>query len=190
MADYFSRDPLKNRLGIDDPDVFRAAESRIVSEKIADILDEPVPDIFDFGLLKQIHKTLFEDIYDFAGKTRAVDIAKPGSPVPFAHFRYIESEAERIFVALREGGYLRGRDTEAFVHAIAELSADLNALHPFREGNGRSIRLFLALLATSAGYLLDYSAVPAVELIAADREAFEGDMTRLVAVYQQAISVS
>ncbi len=70
---------------------------------------------------------------------------------------------------------------------IANLSAELNALHPFCEGNGRTIRLFLILLADHAGYLLDYSQVSSKELIEADTSAFEGDLKPLLAMYEKVV---
>lgn len=68
---------------------------------------------------------------------------------------------------------------------IASLSAELNALHPFREGNGRTLRLFLILLTDHAGFLLDYSQASLKELIEADRLAFEGDSKPLLAMYEK-----
>jgi cell filamentation protein len=158
-----------------------------VANKTVNLFKEPAPKDFDFNYLKHIHKVLFEDIYDFAGHIRTVDIAKPDSTVPFAHTEYIESEAERIFSELENKQYLNNLDRDSFIYAIVDLSSALNALHPFREGNGRTIRLFLILLADCAGYLLDYSQVTTEELISADKIAFEGNISPLVSVYQKVV---
>jgi cell filamentation protein len=186
MSDYFVNDDdvLENKLGISDPQKFKAAEQDIVVKKTARLLDE-APTIFNFEYLKHIHKVLFEDIYSFAGQIRMVDIAKPEANAPFAHAKFIESESERIFSDLKNKNYLVGIDKQLFVREIANISAELNALHPFREGNGRTIRLFLILLADHAGYLLDYSQVSAKELINADKLAFEGNSGSLYAVYKK-----
>lgn len=69
--------------------------------------------------------------------------------------------------------YLFGLDKDKFVKEITNLSVELNALHTFRDGNGRTIRLFLILLTDHAGYLLDYSQVLAEEITTADKLAFE-----------------
>jgi Protein involved in cell division len=186
MSDYFvdGDDILKNKLGIFDSQQFRVAEQDITAKKTACLLDE-APTIFDFEYLRHIHKVLFENIYSFAGQIRTVDIAKPEAKVPFAHAKFIESGSERIFSDLQNKNYLVGIDKQLFVREIANISADLNALHPFREGNGRTIRLFLILLADHAGYLLDYSQVSAKELINADKLAFEGNSGSLYAMYKK-----
>jgi cell filamentation protein len=188
MADYFADDnPLKNKLGISDPRSLHETEETSVANKTAELFQETPPNDFDLIYVKHIHKVLFEDIYDFAGHIRTVDITKPDSAVPFAHVEYIESEAGRIFGELKSKNYLVGLNREDFIQAVSELSADLNALHPFREGNGRTIRLFLILLADQAGYLLNYGQVSTDELIKADKLAFEGDIDPLIAVYQKVV---
>ncbi len=173
MADYFAdNNPLKNKLGISDPRLLHEAEETIVVNKTTNLFIETPPKDFDLNYLKHIHKVLFEDIYDFAGHIRTVDITKSDSAVPFAHAEYIESEARHIFSELKNKNYLNNLDQDSFIHTIADLSAVLNALHPFREGNGRTIRLFLILLADHAGYLLNYGQVSSEELIGADKNGF------------------
>lgn len=186
MSDYFvdGDDVLENKLGISDQDGLMHAEQEITAKKSAMLLSES-PEVFDLNYLKHIHKLLFEDIYDFAGQIRTVDIAKPGASAPFAYAKYIEAEAERMFLSINDKNYLINMDKQTFVHEIADLSAELNALHPFREGNGRTIRLFLILLADHAGYLLDYSQVSAEELINADKIAFEGNSDSLYEMYNK-----
>lgn len=186
MSDYFvdGDNVLENKLGISDPHKFMLTEQEITAKKSALLLSES-SDVFDFNYLKHIHKLLFEDIYNFAGQIRTVDIAKPGASVPFAHAEYIETEAERIFSTLNDKKYLINMDKPIFVREITDLSAELNALHPFREGNGRTIRLFLILLADYAGYLLDYSQVSAEELINDDKVAFEGNDNLLYEMYNK-----
>jgi len=186
MADYFvdGDDVLENKLGIVDPHKFRTAEQDITTKKTAILLNE-TPTVLDFEYLKHIHKMLFENIYSFAGQIRMVDIAKPEAKAPFAHAKFIEPESEQIFTDLKNKNYLISMDKQSFAREIADLSAELNALHPFREGNGRTIRLFLILLADRAGYLLDYSQVSAEDIINADKLAFEGDGDSLYTVYKK-----
>lgn len=186
MADYFvdGDDVLENKFGITDQQELKEAEQDIVTKKTATLMSEATT-VFDFKFLLHIHKVLFEDIYSFAGKIRTVDIAKPEANAPFAYAKYIESEAERIFSELKSKVYLVSLDKQVFVQEMANLAAALNALHPFREGNGRAIRLFLMLLADHAGYLLDYSQVSSKVIIEADRFAFEGDSKPLIAMYER-----
>jgi len=186
VADYFADgdDVLENKLGITDQQKLKEVEQDIVANKTACLLGE-ASTIFDLDFLLHVHEVLFEDIYSFAGKIRTVDIAKPEASVPFAYAKFIQSETERIFSELTPKKYLVGLDKRAFIQEIANLAAELNALHPFREGNGRAIRMFLILLADHAGFLLDYSQASSKELIEADKLAFEGDSRLLLDMYEK-----
>jgi cell filamentation protein len=190
MADYFvdGDEVLENKLGIVDPNDLKEAEQEIVANKSADILSE-TPKSFGLDYLLHIHKVLFDDIYDFAGKIRTVDIAKPDASAPFAYTQFLDAESSRIFDELTNKNYLNGLDIKEFIYEITNLAAQLNALHPFRDGNGRAIRLFLIMLADYAGYLLDYSRVSADEIISADKLAFEGHVKSLYSVYTKVVYI-
>lgn len=156
MADYFVEigDILENKLGISDPKKLREAEEDAFSDAATDILEEDFSGVeFDFEFLQHLHNSLFGKVYPFAGQVRTVNIAKTDSSIPFCMADFIASEADRIFTDLRSKNYLQGIPTEQFVDTIAELAVKLNALHPFREGNGRTIRLYLQLLAHRANYV-------------------------------------
>ncbi len=189
MADYLIDDDgvLKNKLGITDPNDFKEAEQEIVTNKTAEILNE-AQQTFDLDYLLHIHRVLFEDIYDFAGNIRTVDIAKPDASTPFCYVQFLEAESRRVFDKLANRSYLINLDIKDFIKEIVILAVQLNALHPFREGNGRVIRLFLIMLTNYAGYLLDYSQVSADELINADKRAFESDDKLLLLVYGKAVT--
>lgn len=186
MADYFvdGEDVLENKLGITDARELKAAEQDIVTNNTVSLLNAAVT-TFDFAFLLHVHRVLFHNIYDFAGQVRTVDIAKPDAKAPFAYAQLIGAESMRIFNNLSGANYFVELNKRDFVKKITLLAAELNALHPFREGNGRSIRLFLILLADHAGYLLDYSLVSSEELISADKLAFEGNMEPLFAMYKK-----
>jgi len=186
MTDYFvdSGSVLENKLGIKDQKKLQEIEQDIVTKKTATLLNK-AETVFDFNFLLYIHKTIFEDIYDFAGKVRTVDIAKHEASTPFAYAKFINAEAKRIFDELKSKEYLTNLTTQLFIQEIANISAELNALHPFRDGNGRTIRLFLILLADSAGYLIDYSRTSSKEIINADKLAFEGNPRPLLALYKK-----
>lgn len=189
MSDYFTDDIIENKLGIADVHALKGIEEQIVADKTSVLLNEGVQGIPDVEFLKHVHKVLFEDLYDFAGTFRTVDITKPDSKVPFAYARFLDSESARIFSGLAEKEYLVGLDKKEFANNVAHLSAELNALHPFRDGNGRAIRLFLILLADAADHLIDYSQVSAKDIIQADKAAFEGDDTILLELYAKAVLV-
>lgn len=189
-AGYFVEcgDVLTNKLGITDPAKLQEREYQITAAKTADILNEDPPSILDFNYLLSLHGALFDDIYDFAGKIRTANIAKPDSPVPFAYADYIEPYADQIFSELESRRYLTGLEKPDFVTGLAWLSSELNALHPFREGNGRTIRLFLNRLCLNAGYLVDFNLASREEILSADCAAFAGDLTPLTNLYAKIIS--
>ena len=190
MADYFVKggDVLENKLGITDPEQLREAEEDAFSDTAADILNEDLSGaILDFNFFKQLHGRLFGKVYPFAGQIRTVNITKQDSSIPFCYADFIEPEANRIFQDLEVKNYLKNETKAEFVNNIAELAMDLNALHPFREGNGRTIRFYLQLLANNAGYLLDYNEVGREEIIEADKQAFLGNDKLIKEMYNKIV---
>ena len=190
MADYFVEGGgvLENKLGLTDPEQLRQAEENAVADITDDIYDQDFSATeLDFDFLKFLHARLFGAVYPFAGQVRTVNITKPDSNIPFCMADFIAPEAERIFGELKASHYLNGLSKQQFSGSIAMLAAELNALHPFREGNGRTIRLYLQLLARNAGYLVDYAAVPHEAIIAADKQAFLGSDAKIKELYQKIV---
>lgn len=180
-------DAMPNKLGISDAQELENIEYDITARNTQKVLQQPCPKVFDFNLLLDLHRQLFEDIYDFAGKIRTVNISKPDSPVPFCYVDFISSEANRIFGELAQDHYLVGLSHHDFVEKLAYYASELNALHPFREGNGRTTRLFLLLMAKNAGYLIDYSLASRRAILYADTTAFAGDLALLRDLYRQIV---
>jgi cell filamentation protein len=100
---------------------------------------------------REIHKRIFGDIYEWAGQIRTVAMAKGAM---FCLPQDIDSAAAVIFRELDDEDCLRGLSREAFVGRLAYYLGEVNALHPFREGNGRAQRAFFAQLARSTGFTL------------------------------------
>ena len=184
---YFTlqEDVLKNNLGITDPEVLREVEETIVSLRMAEIISQPPRWQRDFKYLKAIHRKLFSDIYTFAGKVRTVDIAKGKSA--FCYVQNIDGEQQRIFANMNQIVWNK-LTKDDFADKLAVFSADLNALHPFREGNGRALRTYLILFAARYGYHLDFSAIENEVLMEADIRAFYGDLDMLKEVYKDIIT--
>jgi len=189
MSDYFTShdDILENKLGISDPNVLKQLEEEIVPFRTAEIFSSFHVNAFDFECLKEIHRRLFSDLYEFAGKVRVVDMKRGDNTVPFCYVQFIASEQARIFDTLSQEHEFIGLEREVFIKKLVWLASELNALHPFRDGNGRAIRCFLVLLAAKAGYELDYSRVTKEELIEADIRAFCGEVEGLEKVYTRLI---
>nr|WP_226929701.1 Fic family protein [Fusobacterium necrophorum] len=123
---------------------------------------------FDYKHLKSLHKELFKDIYDWAGKERTVDISKPGTL--FCRAIFIEEEAKRIFNSLKKDNFLKDiKDKTEFSEKLGQVFLDINMLHPFREGNGRSQRLFISDLAKENGYRLEWENISKETMIQMSR---------------------
>lgn len=178
---------LENKLGITDANKLAKVEYDLVAEQIGQILGSEPPKRPDFNYLLSLHRQLFQEIYDFAGKVRTVNISKPDSPVPFCYADFIFSESQRIFNQLADDSYFIGLPKADFVEKLAWLSSELNALHPFREGNGRTIRLFLDAVATNANYNIDFLIAPHDSIVAADRAAFAGNLAPLIELYNKIV---
>lgn len=99
---------------------------------------------------RQIHRHIFEPIYAWAGKDRTVNIAKDGHM--FCLVPYIASQLDQRFAAIRVESKLMGMTREDFVARAAAHVSELNAIHPFREGNGRTVRAWLQHLGETAGH--------------------------------------
>lgn len=153
---------LRNKLGLTDAAALEAAEGQIVAVRDAAIAAGPLPGAYDLKHLRAFHKRLFGDIYTWAGKLRTVDIEKGGTH--FCRAEFLESSADNdVFPMIKEANFLRGLTREEVVQAMAAQLAEVNALHPFREGNGRTQRAFFRQMAAEAGWRIDWAA--------ADREA-------------------
>ena len=116
---------------------------------------------------------LFQDIYDWVGKIRTVDISRGNSR--FANVRFIESSAHEIFNRLARENLLKSLDPNTLSERLAHYLSEINALHPFREGNGRTQRIFISQLSQAAGYQLDYSDLEQKQIYQGMELAFNGD---------------
>lgn len=168
---------LKNKLGIKDEDELKKAEASLVAWRSFQLSESPIQGRFDLEHLKAIHKHLFGDIYEWAGEIRDIDLAKDDSY--FANHRHIVSAVRPIFKKLAEENYLNGLDTAGFSERAAYYLGEINALHPFRDGNGRVQREFINHLAYRNGYFIEWTNVSQEEMLQASIESFrKGDNTK------------
>ncbi len=100
---------------------------------------------------KRLHYHLFQDVYSWAGKFRTVRISKKDSM--FCYPENISGEMNILFDKLRQEKHLKSLELKIFAHKAAHFLAELNAIHPFREGNGRTQLAFLTILASQAGHI-------------------------------------
>jgi cell filamentation protein len=165
---------LINKLNLRDQARLDAFEAEITIQRAA----EPLPaGALGFTHYRAIHRHLFQDVYPWAGKIRTVRISKDGNF--FCYPENIDSEARKLFRHLRESKFFRGLSSEVFAQRTAHFLSELNAVHPFREGNGRTQLAFLTLLAENAGHPLALEKMNPDAMLAAMIASFGGDEIQL-----------
>jgi len=174
---YPGTDVLRNKAEITDANELDTYEGELSTLRSIEILENPIAGQFDLAHLQRIHLSLFQDVYDWAGEIRTVDISRGNSR--FANVRFIESAANEIFNKLARENWLKGLDAVALSKRLAHYLSEINALHPFREGNGRAQRIFISQLSQSAGYQMDYSDLKQEQIYRAMELAFNGDESLL-----------
>ena len=165
---------LKNKLDLRTQAELDAFETEISSARA----EEPLPEgKLDFAHYRAIHHHLFQDVYEWAGQPRTVRISKGGNPFCFPE--NIEGQANLLFDELRKADILRKLGSMEFSDKAAHFLAELNAIHAFREGNGRAQLSFFALLADHAGHPLDLAELDPDEMLDAMIASFDGDEDQL-----------
>jgi len=154
--DYSYTDPktrvLRNLAGITDPNDLLFFESAAVTERLKELESQPIV-IRNVETLLDIHRCLFQDVYEWAGKKRIVEISKDGRQFfPISHFDTALSYIDRLLAEYRS---IDKSDKKKIAQKLAEILDNVNYLHPFREGNGRTQREFLRTLAIEKGYVLN-----------------------------------
>ena len=183
MADdpyfYPETNCLINDLGIADNDALNEAQGRIVAARDVEIASGFLPGTYNLEHLQRFHSRLFGDVYLWAGRVRTVDIAKDDS-IAFCPWQFIEEQVSAHLAGLQGENLLIGYQPKEFIRQLAHYYGGLNACHPFRDGNGRTIRAFLRQLCAAAGYILDWSEATAEANVNACRDnMISGEATRL-----------
>jgi cell filamentation protein len=142
---------------------------------------EPLPaGKLDYAHYRAIHHHLFQDVYGWAGKERTIRIAKGGST--FAYPEHLHRTMTAIFDELSARNFLRDLDNPAFAQGAAHILAEINAGHPFREGNGRTQLAFLTLLCVDSGHGFDDDVLDPELTLQAMVSSFRGDLAPLTAL--------
>ena len=154
--DFTYTDPktglLRNLQDITAPDVLLFVESGAVTKRLQELYDNPMK-IKGINSLFEIHKHLFQDIYVWAGKKRTVEISKDGKQFfPTSHFDNAFRYIDQIIAEFKK---IPKDNKKLLSEKLAEILDNINYLHPFREGNGRTQREFLRLLALEKGLKLN-----------------------------------
>ena len=175
---------LVNYFSIKERPKLRRIEASIANFRTAEMLTESVQNIYDFDYLKSIHARMFGDVYPSAGHIRTFTAAKR---TVFCSPEFIESAAEDIFTRLRKDHYLNNLERMRFINDLAFFMGEVEALHPFRDGNGRAARLFFYQMSMNAGYDIDWANVDPDRLLEADISAIDGDYQLLIDVLDEVV---
>lgn len=176
---------LVNKLGIQNQSELNSVERQFVLLKSSHAEQETIFKNIDFNFYKKLHKQLFGDLYEWAGTVRSMNISKKGTV--FCNFEDIERIGTLKFQRLAEQNYLKGLTKSRFIDELTEFYHDMNMLHPFREGNGRTLRLFITLLVRNAGYTLNFSDCDSDLLMIATIKAAQGDLSSLKEVFSELV---
>lgn len=178
---------LTNLVGATTPMELERLETPFVEARLLELHVRPVPPTFDLEHLRHLHARLFQDVYPWAGETRTVNMHRPGGP-HFAGWEDVSSSVGDVTEWVSERGFLRDRQPTAFASELAVAYNGLNAVHPFREGNGRTQRAWISDLARGAGYQLDWSLVHGPRNDRISQLARTGDLGPLKQMFGQIIT--
>ncbi|ETJ46815.1 Fic/DOC family protein [Pseudoalteromonas agarivorans] len=182
---YPDSDVLVNLLDIRDADALDEAEAEFTAERYRTYESSPLSlSEFSFEHLKHLHYHLFQDLYEWAGQTRDVDISK--GDTRFCTWTRIEPEANKLFRTIPELADCQEHDE--LIEKVADLFCELNLLHPFREGNGRVLRFFFEEMFYTIGYDVTWPKISQQDWIDANIAGVHLNLDLLKVIFNQAIS--
>lgn len=165
---------LRNRRDLRDQEALERWELEAVGLRMA---EAPPRGRYDAKHYRVVHRRLFGDVYAWAGRYRTVRMSKGSTD--FGPPDHIGVEMDRKFAGLTRPPFQRGSAAEDFIPALAEFLGELNAIHPFREGNGRTQLRFARMLGQRAGHQLRLEAIEPEPFLTAMIASYRGDLARL-----------
>lgn len=180
---YPGTNVLKNLLDIDDPQLLDEAELALFLTRA----EEPAP-IGDFNVdhYLSLHRHLFQDVYPWAGEIRSIRIGKDGNW--FCYPEYVATQLDRVFAELGDPDAWTSMNAPDFARHVGHFLAELNAVHPFREGNGRTQLTFLAMLTERSGFTFNAEVLDRDRVMHAMIQSFSGDEAPLASLIEDIIS--
>jgi cell filamentation protein len=182
---YPGTNVLRNLRDIRDPEQLDRFEAIATARRLAELGCEPIGNTFDAIHLRAIHRYIFQDVYAWAGEIRTVEIAKPSAL--FALKQHIVTALDKTFGDLAKEHQLAELELAEFCSRAAYYLGEINAIHPFREGNGRAQREFIRQLSVHNGYDLDWTKVTRQQMMEASRESFRASCEGLERILRAAI---
>jgi cell filamentation protein len=173
---YPGTETLRNNLGIRDPVRLAVAEASITAVSLTRLGQHHLDGSYNLDHLKAFHWAVFADLYPWAGEIRTVRIAKSAL---FALPEHIEPYLTGQLSRLAGENHLRNLERGLFIERLTDYLAEVNAVHPFREGNGRTQRSFFGQLARDAGYEIRWDRLDPARNIEASVASLNGDNSKL-----------
>ena len=175
---------MSNRLGIRQAERLAQAAYELTALRAATL---PLgPSARGLPHLCAIHRHLYQDVFDWAGEIREIDIYQ--GDTRFCHFAYIEKEGNALMQDLEDEAYLVGLNPEEFVARLSHYYCEINVLHPFRIGNGIAQRIFFEQLAIHAGYQLNWRDIDPEAWAQANQSGAMGDLSALQTIFGKVVS--
>ena len=179
---------LRNTKGLTDAARLEAFIARQSYMRVAELERSPLSGNFDIQHLRRIHQYIFQDVFPWAGNFREVTTVRTNSfsfPPPV----YILPSLETLFTNIRNENHLKHLDPDTFALRAAHYLSEINAVHPFREGNGRTQREFIRTLALTAGHRLVWTNLTQQENNEASRISYAtGDSSQLATIIRQRLT--
>lgn len=190
-TDPYSQDGvLKNKFGEKDPRKLEILEKRSTIRGWIKLQNELIatPNLkLDTALIKKIHKNLFEDVYNWAGEYRTVNIVK--GKTMFANALYVPAALEDLVTKLNRDITSKSITSNNISEKLAYYYGELNMIHPFREGNGRTQKIFIEKVADNLGYSLQLEKVDSKKLLEVTIESVNGTGRPLKKVFEEVLVI-
>lgn len=174
---------LRNKLDIRDETTLSEAEQQLTAIAADNVEFNPPP--YDLAYLQNIHRRLFSDLYEWAGELRTVGMAKQDTR--FCQPTFMAQEASKIFKRMATANWFEGMNRADLIVAVADAYSDINVIHPFREGNGRSQRILFEHLIMNAGFEISWWNIEKDEWLFANIAAYNCVLEPMEKVFEKCI---
>lgn len=184
---YPGTEVLINKADLRTQSELEAFEADVTALRLLELLDNPIKGNFDLSHLQLIHRHIFQDVYDWAGELRQVDIQKGGSK--FGNWSLVPNYLDKQLKKISSQNFLLNLPPTEFIPAVAHYMSEINSAHPFLEGNGRTQRAFCVQLAEQASYFIDFELIGRDEMISVMIASFNGDEIPLTNLLNKITSI-
>lgn len=156
---YPGTEILQNKAGIKEPLAAHELETEVAYYRLVEFSENLIPGSFDLDHLQAIHRAVYSDLWEWAGEIRTVDTGTTNTGLAHCRPEFIRDQAATVFGAIRADEFLHGMNHDTVTDRLAYHWGETTALHPFRDGNTRSQRLFFHQLTTEAGWSIDWNGI-------------------------------